>query len=442
MATAKLIIRGTSKSKPHPITLILFYDRTRLKYSTGLSILPDHWNKDREEVRNKIEVVNPNQFNKELKKYKSASLSIYNSLVANGEIVDNQLLREKLNDHFNRNKKEKLTLYYVSDYLKKFIYEAPTKAILKGGSERSPLKPNTIRNFKTTFRRLSEFDKVRKKKTRFTSFDRQYHEQLIAHLTGVEKLSVQSIGSMIKDLKSISKHAQRDGQKVNSFVFTTDFFKPSADEEEKDIRPVYLNENEIDKVYYHDFSKNEKLDNARDLFIVGLWTGLRVSDFTRITEANINNGFINLKQKKTGGSVIIPLHPQIEAIIEKREGKFPKTISHQKFNDYIKEVCEAVKINEQVKGSRLLKTKEGRRKIIGTYPKYELISSHCCRRSFATNLYGELPTLTIMAITGHKTESSFFKYIKTTPEEHAVTLRDYWMKRIEDKKQGLRMVKA
>ena len=68
----------------------------------------------------------------------------------------------------------------------------------------------------------------------------------------------------------------------------------------------------------------------------------------------------------------------------------------------------------------------GQRKITGDFPKYELISSHTCRRSFATNLYGIIPTMTIMAITGHKSERTFLNYIKVTPAQHAKVLQEYW----------------
>jgi integrase len=71
-------------------------------------------------------------------------------------------------------------------------------------------------------------------------------------------------------------------------------------------------------------------------------------------------------------------------------------------------------------------SKNKNRKEFGTYPKYELITSHSCRRSFASNLYGKLPNMTIMAITGHKTETQFLKYIKITSAENATKLKEHW----------------
>jgi len=65
------------------------------------------------------------------------------------------------------------------------------------------------------------------------------------------------------------------------------------------------------------------------------------------------------------------------------------------------------------------------------FAKHQLVTSHICRRSFASNLYGELPNMAIMGITGHKTETQFLKYIKITPKENANKLKEYWAKQNE-----------
>ncbi|WP_304518147.1 hypothetical protein [Cecembia rubra] len=50
-------------------------------------------------------------------------------------------------------------------------------------------------------------------------------------------------------------------------------------------------------------------------------------------------------------------------------------------------------------------------KDLGMYPKHELITSHSCRRTFATIFYKKIPTTILMGITGHVNESTFLKYI-------------------------------
>jgi integrase len=187
---------------------------------------------------------------------------------------------------------------------------------------------------------------------------------------------------------------------------------------------IYLTEEEINKVFNTDLSENSSLDNVKDLFIIGCRTGLRVSDFMRLNASNISGDMITIKAQKSKIEVVIPLHEQVVKIINKNNGKFPKAISEQKFNLYVKDVCKEAEINEMVNGSKM--NSKSKRKETGTYPKHELVTSHICRRSFATNLYGKIDSATIMAITGHKTEREFLKYIKTTSHEHAEKLKKHW----------------
>jgi hypothetical protein len=57
--------------------------------------------------------------------------------------------------------------------------------------------------------------------------------------------------------------------------------------------------------------------------------------------------------------------------------------------------------------------------------KWEAVSSHTARRSAATNMFkAGIPSISIMKITGHKTETQFIKYIKVSKEENAEMLMD------------------
>lgn len=134
---------------------------------------------------------------------------------------------------------------------------------------------------------------------------------------------------------------------------------------------------------------------------------------------------MEVKQGKTGHPVMIPLHPVVERIMKKYDYQLPKLISNQKFNEYLKDVVKDEKLNltETIEKS----ITRGGVKQTTQYKKWELVKSHTARRSFATNLYlRHVPTITIMAVTGHKTEKSFLKYIKVTPTEHAEMIRGVW----------------
>lgn len=85
---------------------------------------------------------------------------------------------------------------------------------------------------------------------------------------------------------------------------------------------------------------------------------------------------------------------------------------------------------DEVKITENNKEKTLHRKLNKKYPKYELVSSHICRRTFATNLYGQIDTMTIMKITGHATERQFLNYIKITPKEYALRLKALWQRQL------------
>jgi integrase len=123
------------------------------------------------------------------------------------------------------------------------------------------------------------------------------------------------------------------------------------------------------------------------------------------------------------------LHKKVLEILKKRDGKFPYAISDQKYNSYIKTVCEIAEINDVVVGSKKLETKEDSgiyRKETGTFKKWELVTSHIGRRSFSSNFYGIIPTNYLIYVTGHSTETMFLTYIGKSNKDLAMELTNYF----------------
>ena len=191
------------------------------------------------------------------------------------------------------------------------------------------------------------------------------------------------------------------------------------------------------------------MDNARDSLIFGCWTGLRVGDFLkRLDLSNIVDGYIEIETEKTGANVVIPIHPMIAAILKKRNGKLPAKSSLSIFGERIKVICKIAGINQKMKGKiskelssiDLIKLglqekdlyKGSNNKIIrnvaGLFFKHDLVTSHICRRSFATNHFGNIPNSTIMAICGWKNDNIMLSYIKKSNADHAKKLKKYWKK--------------
>ncbi len=145
----------------------------------------------------------------------------------------------------------------------------------------------------------------------------------------------------------------------------------------------------------------------------------------------VENGkhLLEFTQKKTNKIMTIPLHKKVLEILEKRNGEFPYSISDQKYNDFIKTVCQIAKIDKLVVGSKKVETKLKSgifRKKTDSYKKYELVSSHIGRRSFATNFYGKIPTTYLIYVTGHATETMFLTYIGKSNKDIAMELTNYF----------------
>jgi integrase len=194
---------------------------------------------------------------------------------------------------------------------------------------------------------------------------------------------------------------------------------------------IFLSPAEIEAIQNVEL-KREALINARDWLIISCETAQRISDFLGFRKEDIRFqknkkgrmvALLEITQKKTKSVIPIPLSSKVMKILENRGGDFPRKISDQKYNEYIKEIAKEAGLTKLVKGAKQdAKTK---RKIFGEFPKWELVTSHIGRRSYATNNFGIIPTRLIMTMTGHKTEREFLKYIGKSETSMAMQLAEY-----------------
>jgi integrase len=139
---------------------------------------------------------------------------------------------------------------------------------------------------------------------------------------------------------------------------------------------------------------------------------------------------------KTGRHLDIPLNPYSAAILQKyRESRKPlPIISNQKTNDYLKELCELVKIDTPIEIVREF----GVEKIARTHKKYELVSIHTGRKTFTTlSLEKGIASQDVMAITGHTTFKAFKRYIEVTSKRKQAAMAKAWGEVKENKLQAI-----
>jgi integrase len=191
-------------------------------------------------------------------------------------------------------------------------------------------------------------------------------------------------------------------------------------EEETDA--VYLNEKELAAIYALDLAGDKELEEIRDVFIVGCFTGLRYSDLSTISPEHIDlvNGNINIKQQKVHKAVVIPMIDYVPDILQKYNYDLPKIPSY-KFNERIKDLGQKAKLEQKIEVIR----KKGKDRIKEVFEKWEMISSHTCRRSFCTNIYlSGFPAEELMRISGHTSPAAFLRYIKVDNQQAAKRLKE------------------
>ncbi len=266
---------------------------------------------------------------------------------------------------------------------------------------------NTINKYTNFVKQLKDFENSQRGKFKCSDVDESFTYSFLEYLGDTKGLSVNTKGRYVKRLKTILKQAEIKGLKVNPKYNLIKGF-------EGENIVTFLTFEELERVIETPMP-TERLDIARDWFIIASYTAQRISDLFRFTEKNIQTieggRYIVFKQFKTGQFVEVPIHYHVENILKKYNDKFPPRFTDNEqsnrsiLSQLIKDVCKEAKINEIVRGRFNGK--------IDNYPKHKLISNHTGRRSFCSNFYGQpgWTTPMIMNISGHINETNFYKYI-------------------------------
>ncbi|MCZ4408701.1 tyrosine-type recombinase/integrase [Cryomorphaceae bacterium 1068] len=412
MAKPRFTLFGKSDDTAKMIKLVLHYKSKRFVYSTGIKVAAEDWNEKTERLRDRSHLSNRKAINDYLTELSARAEKSYYEMTLNNGRVDKEKLKIILTGENSQPETEQDES--ITSFLKSWIEKAEAGKIKKptrNGQKNGGFSTLTIRQYKNTLMKIEGFQQAQKRTYKFSELDSSFYEAFKFYLEDSLELSTNTIGSRIKDLKSISRRAKKEGINVNEEVFTNTFLKVK-----EDVRHAVLDLKEINLLFNYPLQLDSTFDLVRDAFIIALWTGLRISDLKRLKPENIDHekGFISIFQHKTGNQVILPISHQIAHTLNKRDGKLPRFISEQRFNEYLKEVCKLAGINKYVQLSANEPAK----------PKYELITSHTGRRSFATNAYHlGVDLLTIMNCTGHKSVAMLLKYINVSQEEHATTLQ-------------------
>jgi integrase len=266
----------------------------------------------------------------------------------------------------------------------------------------------TLKTLKNTLSIIKKYLEERNLKTLyFDDINRTFYNDFVSYLNQKE-YTKNYVGTVIQKVKTVMGYALDEGKHSN-LEFKKSYFSKISEV----INHPYLEIEELKRIEQLVLPSNE-ISNARDIFLITCYTGLRIGDMLSFIKNPIfvnqnDKQFIRVTQSKTSNPVFIPLNHVIRNIINRNNGQLPKYLNSHKINSHLKSICKKAKIDSNYQYSRT----EGGKKVIYEEPKYKFITTHTARRSFCTNAYNQgMLIQDIMAISGHKTERVFLNYIK------------------------------
>lgn len=421
-------LRTPSDTKPSAIKMVLrWQNQTLTFYSVSpYPILATQWNKESQTAKKNFDIVVSKKenkvytytdLNKHLATLKTSIIEAFRAFtkehdaypVANEmkNIVNEIIAPKDLTEQIENKAPE---LGFIAFAVQTHTNRKNGTERIKSGKNKGKLyKLQTIKNIKTVIETVKRYAKHKKKKDfTFAEINSEaFYNDFMNFVYKIENKEISTFSTLIKEIKSIIYH---NGQTPNRNLIKPDY---EAD-------TIALSEAQVNALHSVDLSAQpDYLANARDLFLVGCYTALRYSNYSTIKLENIEGNFIRVQQVKTGDRVTIPVISKLREIIDRNNGNLPHGISNQKLNAYIKEVAKIAGLTEILE----IKNTKGGQTNIEKKPLYECISTHTARRTYATMLFKKgVPPMLIMSATGHKTQSSFIKYVRATDESKAQLL--------------------
>lgn len=371
------VLKNPKSKVATPIILTYYFNGRRFKLSTGESVHPDDWNGRKQRPR--ATVFGYASMVKLLDRLEVRVKEIHLEMKASMMDVTPSILRDELHRSMGRpvGKKENLVEFW-EEHLK--------------------TTPNTVRKY--------ALDAIRKfpRGKEFVDITPTWMEACATYLLKSHKHNTVSVylAAVKYIMTQAAKARLHRNESYKDYSLTT-----------KEIDTVYLTIDELKSINAIELTGLKA--RVRDRFLIMAFTGLRFSDNKRVTMSDVRDGMIFNKNKKTGTSVVVPIHYIVKEVMNRNGGELPEIISYSdRLNKMVRDICKSAGIINMV-------PYEGK-----MVAKYKLVASHTARRSFCTNAFlAGIPAINIRYISGHKSDVSFMRYIKASSLESAISIADH-----------------
>ncbi|MGV0753166.1 site-specific integrase [Empedobacter brevis] len=399
MAKSTFILKEPNSKNETPIYVVFRWEENSLKISTKQKIIPTYWNKEKQRVKDTINVSNSKKINDELSTIENCLQSIFEKFI---EKYNRKPIKEEIKnlfdlEYFQQNPQfKKVEQKTIADYFDDYV-----------DTIKSNTANSTVQKYKQAKDNFSDFQKLKRRVYNTEMIDLKFRNDYVDFLINIQNYAPTTVYRKMKFLRTVLYFIEEQGVKVNPFLHNSRFLTKDVE-----VDNIALSEKELVEMESLNLSKDKRLEQVRDLFLIACYTGQRFSDLNKINQSNIiDDNYISIRQQKTNEPITLPLLQSVRNILQKYNYRLPK-ISNVKYNEYIKEVagkCETLKREYSSENS---------------IPRYKMISSHTARRTFVTLNYSKGIDLDTLKIgTGHKQTKTLQTYIKMNDKQKADLLR-------------------
>jgi integrase len=391
MATVSFLLKEPKADRPTPIFAFVSFDGQRVKVYSGLSIHPKQWVKAEQRAQLRGYPAN-SLLNDALELLQEKLLASYAERRSVGATPTAELLRTLSQPDVEQKPQTTGIAKAITfwDYFDEWIALA-----------RSQGKARSAMVYKTTARHLRSFASQAKFSVTFDSITPAFGDKFTLYLLNKAGLTDNTIAKQVATLKRFLKHASDRG-----YHASRGYEQLNWKRQEPEI--MTLTAEEVQALEALELTGRPYLDNARNLFLLSCYTGLRYSDLVAIRPEHLKGATLRITTQKTRETVTVPLRPAAQGIVKKYFAGDVHPITNQRLNDYLKELGKLANIITPIE---VIKYRAGKRNST-TFAKWERLGCHTGRRTFVTlALERGLRPEVVMKVTGHRDWKSFKRYI-------------------------------
>jgi integrase len=388
-----------------PIRMAVTFSGSRLMFYAGHRIDATKWDDKKQRAKNNTTHkggVTHSDINDKLDRYSSGMNSYFKSCEVKGLLPTLSEVKEEFAKLSTDTTKRVDTFYTAFDDFVKTV------------SKENDWDGDTLIKFSVIRNHLTGFDK----NLSFEKFNSDRLLDYILYLRDVRKMRNTTIKKSLSFVRWFLRWADKNKHPVSPTALTFQAKLKGTDGSVKKV--IFLTLEELKHLNSLNINESKSyLRRVRDVFVFCCFTGLRYSDVFNLKRTDVKGDIIEFVSQKTTDLLRVELNKYSRAILDGYKdipfegGKALPVISNQKMNEYLKELGELAEFTTP----ETIVYFRGNERIEETYPKYALLSTHCARKTFVTNLiYMGVSDHVIRQWTGHKDSKSFDVYHKIVGE--------------------------